>query len=359
MIKRRPSKKEINLVLRYKLALVAEEDFERILIGTEENIRLSLSGQHNTDLFCDSIRPFGTFLLETDPTPNASWKTAVFSLLEAQRILHSVDIKDHFAKENVLFYEQQAQDILAEKFDSEDPICQFVALRIWYGYWFYREKRNADDCELFLGSMQNFIRPFSYTSHYIEDRSRVTASNAIFRHPREIATCDGERTICHLAGTTDSEYILVDKSLIPLEKYYIAQFNKWAKYLISCKICGRFFFADSLKRELCSQDCRDQARKNMLAQRKANEETASIDRICLNAAAHWYNRLRKMRESDEYGEEDIRKYEAEKDEFLKDRRKKRKAYKVGEISYAELRDWLLYQEVVAQTALESIKVTQR
>ena len=354
MIKRRPSKEEIEIILSYKLALVVEKDYERILIGSEDDIRRRLLGEHNTDIMYDETRPFGTYLLKSDPNPEANWKTAVSCLFEAQRILHSMNPKDHFAKENVLTYEQQAQDILMQKFDSEDPICQFVALRIWYGYWLYREKRQADYCETYLESMQNLIRPFFYTSHFIEDRSRVTASNAIFRHPKEQASCDREQNIYHLTGAVDLEYIVVDRSLIPLEKYYISQFSKWSKYLISCRVCGRHFFADTLKYELCSQECREQARKNVLARRKDDEETASIDRICLNAAAHWYNRLKKMRESNEYGEVDVQKYEAAKNQFLKDRRTKRKAYKSGKISFAELRDWLLYQEVEAQTVLESL-----
>ena len=354
MIKRRPSKAELECVLSYKLALVVTKDSERILIGSESGIRRRLSGEHAADVMYDETRPFGTLLLKSEPTPDVSWKSVLYDLREAQSVLHSVNPIDHYAKENVLTYEQQAQDILTQKFDSEDPVSQFVALRIWYGYWFLREKRQADHCELFLEAMENLIRPFLYPCRCIDDRSRVTASNSIFRHPKEIASCDGEQTICHLAETTDVDYIIVDKSLIPLEKYYIAQFVRWPKYLICCKQCGQFFFANSLKYELCSQDCRDQARKKVLAHRKDDEETASIDRMCLNASAHWYNRLKKIKESNEWGEEAIQKYEAEKDRFLKEKRNKRKAYKSGEISFAELRDWLLHQEVVAQTVLESL-----
>lgn len=55
----------------------------------------------------------------------------------------------------------------------------------------------------------------------------------------------------------------------------------------------------------------------------------------------------------------IQKYENEKDRFLKEKSNKRKAYKKGEITFGELRDWLLHQEVEAQEAFESLMVTKR
>ena len=64
-----------------------------------------------------------------------------------------------------------------------------------------------------------------------------------------------------------------------------------------------------------------------------------------------------MKESPEWSSDDIQKYENEKNRFLKEKSKKRKAYKKGEITFGELRDWLLHQEVEAQESLESLMVT--
>lgn len=359
MIKRRPSKQELTLVLSYKIALIVTKDYERIIIGLEDSIKQRLSGQQNLDVFYDNTRPFGAFLFTSDPNPTDNWCVAISCLTEAQRILHSINPIDHRLKDGVLFHEGKAQDILTEKFDSDDPICQYVALRIWYGYWAFREKRPADYCQIFLKSMQNLVRPFSHSFHCIEDGNTISASNSIFRHPPEFKSCDKEQHICQLSGMANTEYLLADQSLIPLEKYYIAQFSKWKKYLTRCKICGRFFFAGSLKFELCSQSCRDQARENTLTFRKQNEEVTAVDRICLNANAYWYNRLTRMKKSQEWSLDDINKYENEKDRFLKEKRAKRKAYKKGEITFGELRDWLLHQEVVAQEVLDSLMVTKR
>ena len=89
MIKRRPSIAEINVVLSYRLAFAVTKDYERILIGPEKGIFQQLSGQNNTDVMYDQSRPFGTFLLRTNPIPHMSWESAISSLFQAQRILHS------------------------------------------------------------------------------------------------------------------------------------------------------------------------------------------------------------------------------------------------------------------------------
>ena len=123
------------------------------------------------------------------------------------------------------------------------------------------------------------------------------------------------QNIYHLNGIENVEYILVDKSLIPLEKYYITQFSKWTKYLVRCKICGRFFLVDSRKNKLCGQECRYQVRKIMLAQQKDDKDTAYIDRIVANARAYWYNRLTRIKSPKEWFKGDVEKYEAEKDRF--------------------------------------------
>lgn len=359
MIKRKPTNAEVKNVLSFRLAMVITKNSERILIGTEENIKHRLSGQANADLIYDKVRSFGTLLLLPSFVPDRNLETAISHLFDAQEIIHKINPRPHFSNENVLYHEGIAQDILTDYFDTDNPLFQFVALKIWYGYWLYRGEHRAKNCSLYLHSMHNLVRPFSCRVHYIEDRNRISASNLIFRHPAEFKSCDKEQTIYHIKSPGDVEYIMIDRSLIPLEKYYIAQFSKWSKYLICCKNCDRFFFADSLKYELCSQDCRDQARKNTLSKRKDNEETAVVDRMCLNASAHWYNRLKKIKSSNDWSKEDVRKYELEKDRYLKDKNQKRKAHKKGQITFAELRDWLLHQEVEAQEALEALMVTKR
>ena len=251
--------------------------------------------------------------------------------------------------------EDVAQEILSEKYDSGNPVSKYVSLRIWYGYWLFRENPSPQNCNLYLNIMENLIRPFSTPCGKINDGIQLTPDHGIFRHTKELKYYDREQRIYHIESTGD-ECIIIDNSLIPLEKYYISKLEKWRKCLIRCKVCNRLFFADSLRYELCSDECREQMRIDLLALRKKDENISNVDRICTNASAQWYNRLKKIKSSNEYSEEDVKTYSLAKDRFLEKKREKRKAFKKGEITYKELQNWLLHQEVEAQEMLESIQL---
>lgn len=370
MFERRPTKDQKKQILNSKLALIVTKDYERILIGTEENIKKRLDGHLDVDVMYDETKPFGSLLLTMDTDPEGEWGTVIFHLKQAQESIHS---SRHQKTQKLLFaslpgqpklefaptHEARAQEILIKKYNSADPICQFVATRIWYGYWVYREGKSPDNCELFLNSMHNLIRPFSCYRGSADERIAVNADNRIFRHTQEMRSYDKEHIIYTPSDSSMQDCIIVDKSLIPLEKYYLSKFDKWKKYIIRCKVCGRLFMADTLKFKLCSDECKKQARLNNLVLRKQDKDTSNVDSICINASAHWYNRLDKIRKSSEWTEEDVQKYVIAKDQFLKEKRKKRRAHKMGKLSFVELRDWLLHQEVAAQEALEALMVTKR
>ncbi len=355
MIKWMPTKEERQYVLSWKLAMVLTKDSERILIGTEDNIKRCLDGQEDTKLIYDETRPFGTLILSMDTDSAGAWRTALSKLMEAQEIIHASMFSKTRYEKRAPIPEREAQELLMEKFDSGDPVCQFVATRIWYGYWAFREARSPVNCDLYLKAMQNLIRPFSHHRDYAEEQVRVTSDNSIFRHTQALHPNDREQHIYHFGNEAEDTCILVGNSLIPLERFYISKLEKWKKYIIRCKMCDRLFMADSLRYTLCSDECRNLARLDNLDLRKQEKGTAEVDKICINASAHWYNRLCKMKCSAEYSEEDIRKYTIAKDYFLEEKCKKRKAHKKGEISYAALRDWLIHQEAEAQAMLESIQ----
>lgn len=370
MFERRPTKDEKKRILSNKLALVVTKDYERILIGTEENIKKRLDGECSVEIAFDETRPFGSLLLTMDTDPEKEWPTAIHHLKQAQESLHASRlqkaqklIRDQLPgqpkSEYVPTYESRAQDILIRKYNSGDPICQFVAARMWYGYWVYREEKSPDNCELFLNSMHNLIRPFSYYRGSADEQVLVQADNPIFRHTKEAKSYDREQIIYTASGSPQQECIIVDRSLIPLEKYYLSKFDKWKKYIIRCKVCNRLFMADSLRYKLCSAECKEQARLDNLAERKKDETTSAVDCICKAASAHWYNRLYRIRESNEWSATAIQEFENHKNYFLKEKTKMRKAHKNGEITFSELRDWLLHQEVEAQSVLESLMVTKR
>jgi len=158
---------------------------------------------------------------------------------------------------------------------------------------------------------------------------------------------------------SSQEYITICDSLLPLEKYYIPKCVAHNHYVIDCKVCKKPFIAPSRRYTLCSDNCRKQARSKNLTTRKETGNTAEVDRICVNASAHWNNRLASMRKSRLYSSEQLEKYIASKKAFQAEKKKQRQELKKGKISFEELQNWLLLQEQEAQVAMEQLVVTKR
>lgn len=356
MIYWKPTKHQCMQVLQNKLALIVTRDYERILIGTPKDILRRLDGHTDNAIFHDETRPFGTFLLSQ--RADSTWNTALSLLQQAQEILNMPAVARPFLG-SAIDLEKQALSHLEEEYDSLDPVCQFVAMRIWYDYWTIRGLKNKDKSEQFIARSHNLVRPFSLINNTTMQRVKVTPQNPIFCNAREIEYCD-KISITYTTDTNPSvECLLVDNSIIPLERYYKSQIEKYTKYIIECKSCKKLFMADTLRFELCSDACREQAIIDNNSQRMEDPTTAETEARLANARAHWNNRLRKIKDSPEWTKERIEKFKEEKAKFQKEATDMRQKNKTGEITTKEFYDWLFRQQEKAETVLQELMVTKR
>jgi len=353
MLNRKPSYQECIHEIKNRLAFWVTEDCERILIGSEDDIRGKLDGLTDVTLCYDETRPLATYLMEPEYDPSGEWNNALSNLEDAHKIRHKEPWRR--LKEDPKAFEDLSFDFLNKKHNSGNPVCMYVAARIWYGYWLLRHEGQHSLCPDFLASMLRLISPFSYVRYTRQTCKRITAQDPLFPRMSELRSADREQSLHSPKKKPDQEYIIVERSLIPIEKYYTSQFEKWNKYVIECKVCKKYFLADSLKYELCSPECREIARVENRAKRKEDIDAAEVERICTNANASWNNRLTKMKKSGLYPEEVLRKYEIAKEHFQLEKRKKRQDYKKGKISFAELQSWLLRQEAKAQEEMEALE----
>lgn len=253
--------------------------------------------------------------------------------------------------------EFEAMDIFVDKFESGDLISKFVALRIWYGYWEIRGNKKQRDFEKFFRKAQTLVRPFSVQGSVLEERTDLTPEHPVFRYARELDF--RERNSERFEVSENVDCIIVQDSMLPIKKFYAEKIRTMKKHIMKCELCGQFYIADSEKFQYCSKKCKTMARKRSLEQRREIGLTAEIDRLCNDAYAHWNNRLTKIRKSPEWSVEEVQVYEEQKKVFQKEKTEARKRYKAGEITFYELRDWLIKQSIEAENALVAIKVTQR
>lgn len=354
-----PTKVDVKAVTQMRLALVVTKDCERILIGKPDDIRRRLDGGEVSEMVYDEKRAFGTFLIEFEHDPNGLWNDAISNLMEATDIFLGPQLPRMLNKESPRPYEERAMEILKEKFDNGDIVSRYVAMRIWYGYWGIRgqEKKNLN--EDFFAFAQNLARLFGVRALPLEPRISVTPEHHVFRYAKELALCDKESVLYTSLGRDRLECITVGASLIPLKKYYADQISKWKKYIMQCEHCGKFFMADNQHYKYCSDVCKQQVREINLAQRREHETTVAVDKLCTTANAYWNNRRRKIRKSNEWSEDDVRKYEIAMEKFQAEKVEMRKKFKHGTITFGELKNWLAAQQRKADEALMTIKVTER
>jgi len=352
MIKWHPSKQEVQQVCEQKLAVVISKDYERILIGQTSDILARLECPEYTAINYDETRPFGTFLLNGE-YDEVSWTEALLNLYEAQEVFLG-PLLGQPIKDLPQTFERKAWTILNNKYKTGDPVCQFVAMRIWHKYWAIRGKKDRKASEEFLQWAQNFVRPFSTQYHIATYPRKVDLKNPVFRRTQSLFTYD-KMSLFYYLKNENAECLLVDDSLIPLERFYESKIEKWTKYIIQCKLCGKYFMADSKQYKLCGEACKQEAQKKTRESRKENDGIFKKDKALAAANGYWNSRWTIIRKSPEWSDELVSQYRSAMVKFQEEKRKINKAYQNGEITYSTLLDWLFQQQEEAKRVLQELK----
>ena len=340
-------------VLQWKLAMVLSKGYERILIGSQYNIKQVLAGKKGGELFYDANRPVGAFLLDfEDDRSKGKWKEALLCLKEAQGISMYQKIIDLAHDERrMVTLEEKAQTILQDRYNTGDPICQYVAIRIWYGYWHVRTCKDRESFDNFFTRMENLIRPFYRCDEILYKRRRVLPDDPIFRWPAVFADCD-ERMMVYkqkLKGT--DSYIIADDSLIPLKQYYTDSLEKWKLCIIRCDACGTFFVTRSLKYHYCGASCRNTGTILHREARMQNENTKEVEKICRNGYQYWYNRCKTAKDSNAWSEDELYDLNITFEKYRDQKVLMRQKYKHGEITLRELNHWFIDQRSVIDSIM--------
>ena len=338
----------------WKLAMVLSKGYERILIGSDYDIDRVLSKKAKGNLFYDETRTFGSFLTKFDDDRLVGkWRNAILYLKEAQGITFPQELASIFAfKSPVVQLEEKAQSILQEKFNTGDPICQYVAIRIWYGYWRIRECRDSYAKNAYFECVENLVRPFYREEIILKEDRRILPEDPIFRWPTVMKPCDNRLIICNQRLKGTDNYIVADDSLIPLKLYYTDSLIKWNLCIIQCKMCGKFFLGKSLHCKYCGESCRKAAQIMRQETRKNNGANKDIEQLCRNEYQYWYNKIRKAKASTAWTEGDLYDLESAFIKFKEQKVIMRQKHKSQRITSQELVKWFLSQRNVVDSIMD-------
>ena len=240
------------------LTLNKENKTERVLVGTESDIRIRLEGKDATCVWYDQERPMGTLLLEYDSQDREWWCGEVLApYCDALRYPRE-------RKKN----ECQGWGNLEEKLTSNNAISVFVAcctLSLYYSG--KNERKNADRADVFGQKMLTLVRHFRMKVLDEEDLCLEKMLELL------VKAC-GERMYRDETGLRlwypwrecKQECAITEASLLPLVRYYLHRLDDWGLCFRSCEVCRKIFLAESEHYCLCSEACeKEQNRRNKRA----------------------------------------------------------------------------------------------
>lgn len=346
MIQWKPKKEDSIDVLEYRIALLLTPDTERILIDSEENIRLKLEGKLSDNIHYDVTNPLGTLLLSLNSYE--TWEEALKKLDVAQKIMAPPDWLRIFFYRSPIEHEKKSELFLQEKYSTNNPLYQYVAERLWHGYWIVRGLKDKKRYKAYREMALNLAKPFTFPWLDIQSEPNISIDKDIVNQMGLTAADFDKKVPTALCNGTLVEYVLAGDSLVPLILFYADYLEHYKAYCIVCKECGRQFAAKSLKYQLCSDECRKKAKATADANRLADTGAREIERMCRTADASWNNTLKKYRKSPDWTETDDEKFVFAKDHYQDERTRKRQAYKHGQLPFTEFRDWLVRQPVFVE-----------
>lgn len=327
---------------------------ERIIVGDSGAIRRRLCGDKEAFVYSDTTRTTGTFLIDFPLDEGHEWNIALSyfcDALEMRRASGVQKIIDHFSGEHSKEeFEQLGLEILRRKYETHDPVCMFIALRMWFGY--VKVSSAGRNVKEIVDDFQNDLSRLLYPLHQMLEKplemsdEQVQAKDPLFRWTRVQRAADMRMTICYPDDRVKAEYVLIKKSFLSVKAYYAEKLKQWKKYLIICAVCGRPFLADSRHYELCGESCREAAIEKNRENRNKNVDSKKVDKLCRNEYQYWYTRKVAAEKTEGFSPERLQRIESAMQEFRAGKTAERKRWKNREVTFIQLKRWFSEQRKI-------------
>lgn len=231
-----------------------------------------------------NVREFqvGHFILSFEYDKNKQWEHAI------NQFYYALSGEENYLES------KKAIEFLKERFKTYDLVCQYAVVSMLRYYFCALTLPASKRANSYKQQMTLLARAF-WTSRGIPELGPINRNNNILRLPSKIYPEE------HTAQTwfspfSESECIVLERSFFPLKIYCKNHLNKLGLSLQQCKHCGRYFFAKTMKTELCSDECKKARRKKADQKYYANE----LQRINKNTHQSWRNLINKVRQTSNF-----------------------------------------------------------
>lgn len=338
---------------RIMLVLQLEDDSERISIGSESAIRKAPKGD-TSDLLLHSIKPYGFSIIQFDRDIKNEWISVLDNMDQAHKLMADTLVRTDgiLGKTDVNKLEENIKSVLSSKIKTGDPLCQYVAMKLWNEYWMVRGKK-GEAYDAFSQLARNLIRPFSSGTETLPECNRkLYRDNPVFRWSVPQIDCD---SLYPQYAANNEKNITIEWSLLPLKRLYADHCEDTGKVIVECKECGAVFVADSLKHKYCSVQCKNKAIDRNKRNRLSDPNLARQNTLCRDAYQYWFRTIEKARQSGRYSEEQLTELQEAMVEFRKSKNALAKECRENKITTKELQNALVKTYGVLDKMLESMQ----
>ena len=287
----------------FVLILDMKRKKERILIGNENYIELRLRGSEEDNIFYDRTAPLGSLLMNFHQDTDRAWNE--FGFMPFWNALHSNRWKQPEL-------EKMGFDFLRSRFENGYPLDIYAALRISEGYLKARLLRDwnraADIFNMEMSEIKDGL--MDWTDEKIKTPKKFYEDSSLSKRAIKI-------DLWYPTGTPEPECVIAHDSILPVINFYHSRLLSAGLNIRKCKVCGKYFLAESLKYELCSEKCR--------------KEQGKIKKREFDARAV---------------AEQLSKMKAAFEDFKTEALKRKTAVKNGKSSSKEFEDWIIIQSSV-------------
>lgn len=321
---------------------------ERILVGTEQQIRSRLGGIQKTEVLCDETRPLGTLIVDFENDSEGDWNR--FGLMPLYNALHTNRWKQPEL-------ERTASGFLWKKYCTNDPLQMYAARQIWNSYLLARKPRDRDAASrLFMDRMATLTHAFHTESPLDFDinTGRPIPFDLSSRIFGKIPSADLRLDLWYPDRAYTAECVAAYVSFHPLLIYYMNRLSDWGLAFCKCKVCGKIFLARSLRYELCSDRCR---KAQSLQNKREFDERArenNYDLLYKNECQNWRNKINHAKRTPGFPADRMEQMRSAFADFKKEALQKKKLVKNRNANPQEFTDWLYRQSsIIANLSSES------
>jgi len=316
----------------FVLILDMKRKKERILIGGENFIGLRLKGSEEDNIFYDHTAPLGSLLMNFHQDADRTWNESGF--MPFWDALYSNRWKQPEL-------EKRGFDFLRSKFENGYPLDIYASLRISEGYLKARlpkdRNRAADIFNLEMTEIKDGL--MDWTDEKIRTPKKFYEDSSLSKKAIKI-------DLWYPTGTPEPECIIAHDSILPVINFYHNRLLAAGLNIRKCKVCGKYFLAESLKYEICSEKCRKEQGKIKKREFDARAVENSYDRTYKNECQHWRNIIHRAEKSADTSPEKISEMKTAFEAFKNEALKKKSAVKKGQSSAKEFEDWIIVQSSV-------------